>query len=147
MRTPFVSATFFIRDAAYEALSKVKRTEFHARFASHGSSNMRADLAELDELLGYHLEQVCRYRSELGVPEDTALADAARRRLAGGGNRAASRQDFGAAANLFERAAALVPPAELDLALETLLGEVLFWAGRRTHYSGRIGSPSVPLRW
>ena len=118
-----------IRDAAYEGMSKATRADLHARLASwlegHG-----AELADLDELVGYHLEQVCRYHSELGMPEDTALADAARRRLAGGGNRAASRQDFGAAANLFERAAALVPPAELDLALETLLGEALFWAGR-----------------
>ena len=33
--------------------------------------------------------------------------------------------------SLFERAAALVPPTELDLALETELGDALFWTGRR----------------
>ena len=32
--------------------------------------------------------------------------------------------------SLFERAAALVPPGELDLALETELGDALFWTGR-----------------
>jgi predicted ATPase len=57
-----------IRDAAYEALPKAVRAELHARFAAwleqHG-----AGLVELDEILGYHLEQACRYRDELGLPE------------------------------------------------------------------------------
>jgi class 3 adenylate cyclase/tetratricopeptide (TPR) repeat protein len=118
-----------IRDAAYDALPKATRAELHERFASwleeHGT-----ELVELDELLGYHLEQVCSYRAELGMSRDDELAAAARRRLAAGGHRAALRQDYGAAASLFERAAALVPPAELDLALEAELGEALFWAGR-----------------
>src|SRR5207247_7140652 len=49
-----------IRDAAYDALPKATRAELHERFASwleqHG-----AELVELDEILGYHLEQACRY--------------------------------------------------------------------------------------
>src|SRR5207247_11328359 len=61
---------------------------------------------------------------------DDELAAAARRRLAAGGQRAALRQDYGAAVSLFERAAALVSPAEFDLALETELGEALSWTGR-----------------
>jgi class 3 adenylate cyclase/tetratricopeptide (TPR) repeat protein len=118
-----------IRDAAYEALPKAVRADLHERFATwleeHGT-----ELVELDEILGYHLEQACRYRSELGLPSDDELAAAARRRLAAGGHRAALRQDYGAAVSLFERAAALVSPAEFDLALETELGEALFWTGR-----------------
>jgi class 3 adenylate cyclase/tetratricopeptide (TPR) repeat protein len=118
-----------IRDAAYEAVPKAERADLHERFAGwlerHG-----VELVELDEVLGYHLEQACRYRDELGTPDDGTLAVAARRRLADGGHRAALRQDYGAAVNLFERAAALVPPTELDLALETELGEALFWTGR-----------------
>ena len=47
-----------------------------------------------------------------------------------GGYRAQSRSDYGAAASLFERALALVPVNEFDLALETELGEVLYWGGR-----------------
>jgi class 3 adenylate cyclase/tetratricopeptide (TPR) repeat protein len=118
-----------IRDAAYDGLPKAMRADLHARLASWLEARA-TELADLDELIGYHLEQVCRYRAELGVPDDGASAAAARRRLTAGGNRAALRQDFGAAANLFERAAALVPGTELDLPLETVLGEALFWVGR-----------------
>ena len=118
-----------IRDAAYDALPKAVRAELHERFAAwleqHG-----AELVELDEILGYHLEQACRYRSELGMPQDDELAAAARRRLAAAGRRAQLRADNGAAVSLFERAAALVPPAELDVALETDLVDALFWAGQ-----------------
>ena len=61
-----------IRDAAYEALPKSTRAELHELFASwlerHG-----AELVELDEILGYHLEQAFRYRRELG-PFPTTIA-------------------------------------------------------------------------
>jgi len=118
-----------IRDAAYDALPKATRAELHARFASwleeHGT-----ELVELDELLGYHLEQAYMYHSDLGLPADDELAAAARRRLTDAGQRAARRQDYDAAVSLFERAAALVPPSAFDLVLETELGDVLLWAGR-----------------
>jgi tetratricopeptide (TPR) repeat protein len=58
------------------------------------------------------------------------LAGAARRRLMAGGLRAAGRQDYAAAASLFERAAALVPAGEFELLLEIELGQALDWAGR-----------------
>ncbi len=118
-----------IRDAAYEGLPKSTRADLHERFASwleqHGT-----ELVELDEVLGYHLEQACRYRGELGLSADNELTAAAQRRLTAAGFRANLRQDYGAAVSLFERAAALVPPAEFDLALETELGEALVWTGR-----------------
>ena len=118
-----------IRDAAYEALPKATRAALHEGFASwleeHGT-----ELVELHELLGYHLEQACRYRAELGTPDDGTLAARARRRLTASGERAAGRQDYGAAVSLLERAAALLPPDELDLPLEVELGEALFWIGR-----------------
>ena len=117
-----------IRDAAYDALSKAVRADLHARFASwlreHGS-----DLVELDEILGYHLEEAVRYRAELGMDETGGLAVAARQRLQSAGRRAASRQDFNAAASLLERASALVPSGEIDVALESELVEALFWRG------------------
>jgi class 3 adenylate cyclase len=119
-----------IRDAAYDALPKRSRAELHARFASWLEQHGR-ELVELDELLGYHLEQACGYRTEVGMPADVDLAAAARQRLTAGGQRAARRQDYEAAARLFERAAALLAPSQVDLALEIELGEVLLWTGRR----------------
>ena len=115
-----------IRDAAYEALPKSVRATLHARFADwleeHGTA-----LVELDEVVGYHLEQTVRYRRELGQPADDTLAVAARKRLTVAGRRALIRLDFGAAVGLFERAAELAPPAEVDLALEIDLIEALSW--------------------
>jgi class 3 adenylate cyclase len=118
-----------IRDAAYDALPKNARAELHVRFATwleqHG-----ADLVELDEILGYHLEQAYAYRAELGLDDDDQLATAARRRLGAGGRRATVRRDFGAAANLLERAVALIPPTQIDVALELELARALNEAGR-----------------
>ena len=118
-----------IRDAAYDALPKATRAELHARFAAwleqHGT-----ELVELDELLGYHLEQACRYRAELGLDDDGNLATAARRRLAAAGVRARVRGDEVAAVYLLERALALVPADDIDLGLEMDLLQALFRAGR-----------------
>jgi tetratricopeptide (TPR) repeat protein len=118
-----------IRDAAYDALPKATRAELHARFAAwleeHG-----AELVELDELLGYHLERACRYRGELGLDDDGNLATAGRRRLAAAGVRARVRGDELAAVNLLERALGLVPADDIDLALEMDLLQALFRAGR-----------------
>ena len=85
---------------------------------------------ELDELLGYHLEQACNYRAELGMSRDEELAAAAKRRLEAAGHRASRRQDYGAAVRLLERAAELMPAGEFDLVLEHELGDALFWAGQ-----------------
>jgi class 3 adenylate cyclase/tetratricopeptide (TPR) repeat protein len=125
-----------IRDTAYEALPKSARAELHQRLASWLEKDGTA-LVELDELLGYHLELAHRYRSELGLPDDPDLAAAARQRLTASGQRAARRQDYGAALSLFERAAALVPPSEVDLVLESELGEALDWTGRGDEALGR----------
>ena len=66
-----------IRDAAYEALPKSARADLHQRLAAwleeHGT-----ELVELDEILGYHLEQALAFRVELGLPDDPALMAAAR---------------------------------------------------------------------
>ncbi len=106
-----------IRDAAYDALPKATRAELHARFAEW-LAGRRADLVELDEILGYHLEQACRYRAELGLGPDAELREAARMRLAGAGRRALMRHDFAAARNFFERALAFFPDGTSNYALE-----------------------------
>jgi tetratricopeptide (TPR) repeat protein len=94
----------------------------------------------LDEILGYHLEQACRYRAELGAPGDGVLAATAKRRLTAAGRRAMLRTDDGAAVSLLERATALVPTGEIDVALETDLVEALFWAGKGGAALARAGS-------
>jgi class 3 adenylate cyclase len=117
------------RDAAYDALPKAMRADLHERLASW-LEEQGTELVELDEILGYHLEQACRYRSELGLGRDDELAAAARGHLTEGGFRAGLRQDYGAAVNLLVRAGALVPPAEVDLGLETELAVALLWIGK-----------------
>ncbi|HSC51221.1 MAG TPA: tetratricopeptide repeat protein, partial [Gaiellaceae bacterium] len=116
-----------IRDAAYDALPKATRAELHERFARwlelHGSG-----LVELDEVLGYHLEQACRYRLELGASADELGARAAAR-LATAGRRALVVRDAATAANLLRRALALHEPrgregVELQLDLATALVDV-----------------------
>ncbi len=124
-----------IRDAAYDAVPKGVRADLHERFArwlqDHGAS-----LVELDELLGYHLEQAYSYRAELGDP-DATLAAAARSHLAAAGRRARWRGDSGGGVSLLKRAAALVPPDEVDLAVEAHLVEALYWGGNFADASDR----------
>ena len=99
----------------------------------HGSDLAAVEtrgVVEADEIVGYHLEQAHRYRTDLGAPADPALAAVARSRLTAAGQKAQLRSDYGAAASLYERAAALAPPHEIDFALEIELGESLELAGR-----------------
>jgi class 3 adenylate cyclase/tetratricopeptide (TPR) repeat protein len=118
-----------LRDAAYESLPKAKRANLHERFARWLEAQ-GAELVELDEILGYHLEQAVRYRRELGADVEDELVASARRRLTAAGLRARSRTDLGAATHLLTRAAALVPAGETDLKVEIELCEALFYGGR-----------------
>ena len=97
-----------IRDTAYEALPKATRAELHARFADWLEAR-GADLVEIDEILGYHLEQAYRYRTALGPPDARAeqLAARARDRLVTAARRANERGDLRARTNLLERAIAV----------------------------------------
>jgi class 3 adenylate cyclase/tetratricopeptide (TPR) repeat protein len=105
-----------IRDAAYERVPKVLRSELHERFADWVDNRGE----EFEELVGYHLEQAYRYVIELGPVTDRArvLAVRAVERLAASGWRANARGDARAAANLLDRAASLLPaddPQRLSL--------------------------------
>jgi class 3 adenylate cyclase/tetratricopeptide (TPR) repeat protein len=119
-----------IRDAAYEALPKSTRVDLHRRFAEW-LAERGADLVELDELLGYHLEQARAYAAELGrVDESTELGAQAAVRLRAAGERAAGRGDAAAAVKLLERASSLLPPddsARLEVQVE--LGSALVERG------------------
>jgi predicted ATPase len=66
-----------IRDAAYDAMPKSARAELHERFAGW-LEERGPDLVELDEILGYHLEQAARYRVELGQPDPDSRSGRAR---------------------------------------------------------------------
>jgi class 3 adenylate cyclase/predicted ATPase len=97
-----------IRDAAYDALPKSMRAELHERFA--GWLELReGDLVELDEILGYHLEQAYRFRIDLGSADEalTSLGARASQRLELVGRKALTRSDLHAAIDLLERAASL----------------------------------------
>jgi len=104
-----------IRDAAYDALPKATRGELHERFATwleeHG-----AELVELDEIVGYHLEQAYRYRVELGGAGHTeeSLGRRAATRLRAAGRRSLTVGDANGASNLLRRAASLAEPSGRD---------------------------------
>jgi class 3 adenylate cyclase len=100
-----------IRDAAYESLPKATRAELHERFADWLGHH---DLVERDEILGYHLEQARRYRTELDAddPALPAVSGRAADHLAAAGKSALDRGDFTAGRTLLERAAALLPEGD-----------------------------------
>src|SRR5207247_1614001 len=110
-----------VRDAAYARLLKRTRARLHERFAGRLTDVVGSRVAEHEEILGYHLEQSFRYRSELGPVDDDGrrLGAEASRRLSSAGRRALVRGDLSAAANLLQRAAALL--GEKDPARALLL--------------------------
>jgi class 3 adenylate cyclase/tetratricopeptide (TPR) repeat protein len=114
-----------LRDAAYDALPKSVRADLHQRFAGWLEQNGTA-LVELDELLGYHLEQAARYLGELGR-DNRELALAAGERLCGAGRRAYWRSDSRTAGVLLERGLSLTRPYRLDLRREIELAGALYW--------------------
>jgi class 3 adenylate cyclase len=100
-----------IRDAAYEALPKSTRARLHERFADW--LQLRApELVELDEIVGYHLEQSTLYRLELGAltEREQAVAAVGAERLLVAGERALLRRDVRASASLLRRGLAQLPP-------------------------------------
>ena len=99
-----------IRDAAYDALPKATRAELHERFADWIGTR-GSDLVELDEVVGYHLEQAFGYRAELGPAGDEGrvLARRGAERLAAAGIKAGGRGDARAARSLLTRAVDLFP--------------------------------------
>ena len=117
-----------MRDAAYEALPKAERADLHEQFADWLAEN-GAELVELDELVGYHLEQAVRYRQELGESEPS-LAARAGGHLKVAGSRAVARQDFRAGIALLERASSLLPDDLRGGRLEVDLGYARFSTGQ-----------------
>ena len=78
-----------IRDAAYDSMPKRLRAELHERFAGWAEDHA-GEGAELDEIIGHHLEQAYGFRVELGArgEEEDRLAGRAADRLLRAGRRA-----------------------------------------------------------
>jgi predicted ATPase/class 3 adenylate cyclase len=123
-----------IRDTVYNGLLKRARANLHVAFVRWADQvNAERDRGlEMEEILGYHLEQAHRYLGELGPLDEQGVsigADAARR-LASAARRAFARADLHAAANLFRRATELFEaedPRRCELLPE--LGETLMGLG------------------
>jgi predicted ATPase/class 3 adenylate cyclase len=120
-----------IRDAAYEAMPKEARAELHERFAAWLAERVGDRLAEYEEVLGYHLEQACRYRRELSLLDERTdeLSRRAADRLAAAGRRANNRGDYHAALNLLLRAESVLPR---EAAERIALVPDLIWPLRQT---------------
>ena len=105
-----------IRDATYESMPKRLRGELHERFADWVEE--RAGEADLDEILGHHLEQAYAYSVELGSrgEREAALAERASMTLSRAGRRALAREDPHAAVTLLGRALDLLDPEATDVA-------------------------------
>ena len=118
-----------IRDAAYDGLPKATRADLHERFAGWMEEHATG-LVELDEIVGWHLEQAVRYGRELGRADKPALARRAAERLLAAGRRARSRSDIAAARSLLERAYAIVSEDDrLRVGIGVELAEELTVAG------------------
>jgi class 3 adenylate cyclase/tetratricopeptide (TPR) repeat protein len=133
-----------IRDAAYDRLPKSVRAQLHEAFANW-LDERAGDLAERDEIIGYHLEQASGYHRELRPFDGAAqaVATAAAARLKSAGRRALDRGDAGAALNLLERATSLVAPGSIDISLELDVVWALFQAGRLAEAAARAQAASA----
>jgi class 3 adenylate cyclase/tetratricopeptide (TPR) repeat protein len=121
-----------IRDAAYASVPKRLRAELHERYARHLERDAGERLSEVEEILGYHLEQAYLHRIALGPPDEQgrALASQAARHLHDAGVRADARGDLHAAAALLQRALDLREaddPARPEI--QALLGATLLELG------------------
>ena len=122
-----------IQEAAYRSIPKSLRAELHHRYADWLEVSVSDSFPARSEILGYHLEQSVRYRTELwpADPESAALSHRAAGHLETAGYAAHDRGDDVAAVNLLDRAAALLPGDDPALGrLYTSLGTALIEAGQ-----------------
>jgi class 3 adenylate cyclase/predicted ATPase len=118
-----------IQEAAYDGLPKEVRADLHERLAGRLTAGPDAE----DEIVGFHLEQAYRCRTELGMAGDTEreLATEAMKRLESAGHKAFVLGDPATCGNLLMRATALLSADDpARQALLPTLGAALFDAGR-----------------
>jgi tetratricopeptide (TPR) repeat protein len=128
-----------VRDAAYQGLAKEQRAELHERYAGWLEEARPGRRLEYEEILGYHLEQAHRFRSDLAQADEStrALASRAGELLGSAGRRAAARGDMPAAVGLLTRATLLLQDdeeARLELAPD--LGIALIEVGELAQADG-----------
>ncbi len=124
-----------LRDVAYAGLPKASRATAHERLAEWMLARVADRLGEVDEIVGYHLEQAFRYRRELALGGNGTdeLGRRAGELLAGTGRRASDRGDMHAAAELLSRAGALLEATDAERAdVLSDLGLALWQGGRST---------------
>jgi DNA-binding SARP family transcriptional activator len=122
-----------MQGAAYDSIPKSTRAELHARVADRIEGTSGDRVAEQEELIGHHLAEAVRYRTELGMDSDetAALAERAATRLHSAGDRAFLRGDMPAAVALLSAAAALfAADAPERVGLLPRLGTALVELGR-----------------
>jgi class 3 adenylate cyclase/predicted ATPase len=107
----FLFSHALIRDAAYGTIPKETRARLHERFANWTAAAAGQRTLELEEIVGYHLEQAFTFREQLGPVDHDARRTAERggEFLGNAGHRAFARGDIPAAVNLLARAIALLP--------------------------------------
>ena len=132
-----------VRDVTYGGLLKRVRADLHERFVRWAETTdvARDRPLEVEEVLGYHLEQAHRLRVDLG-PLDERGVDLGRRaadRLGAAGRRALERGDMPAAANLLGRAAGVLPQDPVPAA------RLLVDAGQAEMEAGRLAEADAVL--
>ncbi len=96
-----------IRDATYAAVAKTERARLHEQLARWLDRR-----GELDEIVGYHLEQAVLNQLEVGGSAEH-LVEEASERLARAGRQAAWARDNRAAVSLLTRATVLLPRTDV----------------------------------
>jgi DNA-binding SARP family transcriptional activator len=143
---PFEDAFRFrhvlIQAAVYGATPKGERARLHERHAERLGARPEP-AADVDAVLGYHLEQAYRYLAELGPLDEHAreLADRAGARLGRAGLRAWKGSDARAATNLLGRAAELLPPDDPERR------ELLCELGVALRMAGESARAEETLQW
>ncbi|MPZ14912.1 MAG: AAA family ATPase [Chloroflexi bacterium] len=115
--TTFSFGHVLIQMAAYRSMTREVRSRLHEACAGWLESGAEGRLQEVEEVIGYHLEQAHGERCQLGLLDahSLALAERAGERLASAGLRAYGRFDVAAAENLFSRAKSLLPSDHTEL--------------------------------
>jgi DNA-binding SARP family transcriptional activator len=134
-RTIFGFRHVLVQLAAYQSMTRDDRARLHERFADWLESGAPEPPPELDEIVGYHLEQAIEHRRASGEFDaaGSGLAARAGDRLASAAERALTRLDLTAAANLLSRAGALLPSDHPRRPFVTQrLGETYLVLGRFT---------------
>ena len=130
-----------IRDATYRSILKRRRALLHERCADWLEAVVGDRLHDVEELIGYHLEQAYYYRKQLGTIAETDhnLARRAASLLYEAGLAARWRADSPTASKLFARVVSLLhhdDPKRL---------QALLWLGSSLH-SEKLHEADAPVR-